>query len=684
MPNSYKQFVPQEILHEFPGASWNSIVEAARWVDKQRALQKNPVVGSIDPQSITVQVRNATDKDFEGQFNIVGLGDSTIDPTAGSSSTGEEYEPVIVDGKAPDEKKHRSTFAVLQMPAAKNEVVAATAFGYTMVKVVVNDVKHRFCGIKSGDVENLHSGRQGAEILWKASQDEGKVWCLVKLLPLPPLYYLNPCDTSEEPLLVSNDLYESIGKVAVVSGVCYKIEVPPPTVDCWSAVCADISKLTDDCNECEDPSSACWLLTPCDAGTALTVKGEFQDYEGKIVWWADSLCYTVSKSTDCDAAQEADVSSIKSSYDDCADCGLCTKLENCVDQSLRYVRTDQIGVDPESLIDLIMRIDGTCYTILDVKHVCSGFPEDLGKEYDGLYYETCGECGCYYFEECSGGGQLWVAEAEWAADNEPFDLSELEIGDVIIAGVSDSVLQCWEFKGVVTDCASLTIAEVWYSLRDYDLECECCNGYKLTECQYAGNDIVWSHNPELCQYVGSGKAIKRFHEDPGKDGKCYEIEEKLITDPAAIWEEFIIESAHDDCTNCLDPRYKLIDAGCKKEVCEKYCDGCGSGDPDCESADPIVTDEDLSDAIGKIVKHNGICWEVEETQDEVTDPAPLDWTGPFPSCEPCLEEPICIEVVEDVWIDAEDKLMKKVKRYIVKANLCDEEDIEIVPVGDCP
>jgi len=167
----------------------------------------------------------------------------------------------------------------------------------------------------------------------------------------------------------------------------------------------------------------------------------------------------------------------------------------------------------------------------------------------------------------------------------------------------------------------------------------------------------------------SGTVLKRAD----VDGFCFDQMVEVPIDGGHPWEEFLVDIVSSSCPQCQDPVYSLTDAGCKEAACGSCSDG--------NTEDPLYTDEDLSKVVDKIIKYDGTCWLVDEAPGEVVDlDAPITWSGPFEECEPCVQEPACIEVVVD--IDWENKKVKK-KKYAIIAVKCGESE-DTIPTAPCP
>ena len=485
-----------------------------------------------------------------------------------------------------------------------------------------------------------------------------------------PPYKLVNCDDPEDVKIVANDLGDKVGKVVMVEGVCYKVEELDANDTCTSGVCVKIQADFKDCKECGG-GSCCWALTPCSSGTTLYVRDcDFSKYSGQIIKWSDGNCYAVSASESCDGTANGSVQSVFSS---CPECEACIELTECCSGDTRFFTSNSI-TEFQRQVGLIIKVNGTCYTVTDINATCPGNEVTGGS--DGRIYSDCTECGCYVFQECSGGANevKIVCRATHFGGGE-FDLTSLKDGDVVTLGSPNSP-QCFKFVAdpELPDCSTAEVIEIIEVIDG----CECCYGWELVECSSQGTTIVNTQNPELCEYydvaaggLKSGTVIKRAAAAP--DDKCFDQMTKIDIGAAVTFEEFIIDTVSKDCPQCIDPVYKLTDADCTKEV----CGGCGegSGEP------PKYTDEELSKVVGKIIKYDGICWEVSAAPGQTVDlPAPIEYEGPFEDCTPCLESTSCIEVVVD--IDWANKKVKK-KKYSITAVKCGESE-EDIPTAPCP
>ena len=168
---------------------------------------------------------------------------------------------------------------------------------------------------------------------------------------------------------------------------------------------------------------------------------------------------------------------------------------------------------------------------------------------------------------------------------------------------------------------------------------------------------------ELRHTVGHGNPILKRAED----GHCYEIigEGEWTT---GTWDfEVTPEEWYEECLDCTDPKYQLT-----------QCSGC---EDDELEPDTYITDEDLAAALHKVIKIDGICYTVSKLPHDATVDleAPVDYSGPYKTCEVCNPEEIW--VVTNVYEEA--NTLKQDRKRVIVQQVCDKETVDIIELGDC-
>ena len=107
------------------------------------------------------------------------------------------------------------------------------------------------------------------------------------------------------------------------------------------------------------------------------------------------------------------------------------------------------------------------------------------------------------------------------------------------------------------------------------------------------------------------------------------------------------------------PKYSLTPA------CNACTSGClGEMGNDGES---LITDTDLSSLVGRLVRYEGDCYLVQESQEEVTV-SEVSVTGPFSDCDECQRE--CLSVVVGVRIENNQLVMDTQEVIILRSCGC--------------
>ena len=405
----------------------------------------------------------------------------------------------------------------------------------------------------------------------------------------------------------------------------------------------------------------CYLLTPCDLGSQFTASGDdLAPYVGQVIQYAtDGNCYTVSETASCAGATALTTDDIDGLFSECGMCDECAKLTSCIDDTNRHVRAYQVGLFPDTVVGRVMKIDGECFTIDDVHFTCPSTPLDLGGIYTGPYYNDCGSCGCHKFVDCDDSQNIKYVKSA-THDGNDFDLDSLTEGEIVREGMAD----CWEYHGVVQESSNCSSA-VSLTIEETYPDCPNCTAWELTEC---GTSNTITTNSDLSEY-SLADVLKR-----AEDGKCYYNRTAVVFSGSDV--EFTVESDHDTCDQCQNPKYKLTDASC----CDPDCED------DCDSLTEIVTDEgDLSGSVGSIVKYEGRCYTVSEADADPSDPVthaePLDFSGPFDTCEECLQAPMELTVVTSVTMEATGLVVKS-KKIVFNGSACKENE-NTIPIGEC-
>lgn len=167
-----------------PAAAYNSFLDAAQDFKSRQQSRGRKSLRKFR-QADLFPVRNETSEDL-GQFAIVGIASPIITPT---DNEDEFRNRVSLRGLTPDDSLHVGKFAILQEPAAQNEIAQAAIAGVSVCKVYVDDEDHDRAEMADGVTGYLQSGSTGsATILWK-EEGTGEKWAVIRIgasnLPAP-------------------------------------------------------------------------------------------------------------------------------------------------------------------------------------------------------------------------------------------------------------------------------------------------------------------------------------------------------------------------------------------------------------------------------------------------------------------------------------------------------------------
>ena len=208
--------------------------------------------------------------------------------------------------------------------------------------------------------------------------------------------------------------------------------------------------------------------------------------------------------------------------------------------------------------------------------------------------------------------------------------------------------------------------------------CDTCLCYLLKNITDGGCDSTIEIETYSDLSAFSGAAVLRRAEDE----KCYEIVGVIPWTEFAV--EFTVEGEeYAECLDCTDPKYKL----------EPTCPSCEDENPNLCEPDPDatqisgggtdeVTDHDLEDFVGRLVKYGGRCYLVSRASnsDATTLLTPIEVSGPFEDCETCQRT--CLYVTVDVFVG--DNQIKKMRKRIIVDRVCDEKEESIINLEECP
>lgn len=158
-----------------PAPTWNAFIDAAQDFKARQRSRKQASERRIYQTGIFL-CRNETGGDL-AQHAVVGIDSPIIEPT---DNEHEFRNRASLVGVTPA-SAHAARWAILQEPAAANEIASAAVAGVTVAKVNVLSESHDRAERVIGQTGYLNSGTTGsAVILWKEA-GTGVKWALIRI-----------------------------------------------------------------------------------------------------------------------------------------------------------------------------------------------------------------------------------------------------------------------------------------------------------------------------------------------------------------------------------------------------------------------------------------------------------------------------------------------------------------------
>lgn len=439
-------------------------------------------------------------------------------------------------------------------------------------------------------------------------------------------------------------------------------------IDCWRvvevsncspSVCPTVCFILDNCDECD----SCFELRPCNVGESIryipmeSLCGSGSTFrDGDTVLLSNDLCYQIFRSTDCSEVENG--LTVVSLIPSCQDCLECLQLQGCWSSAQLTIYKDGHNLNVNDVIS----IDGVCYSVTDNPANCD-FAVHVTIDSEGLF-SGCEQCGCFLLTPCPGQpGVTPITTTGLLGEDSAID--QLEVDQIIRLDNGN----CYFVSRTDADCEN---SEPFVTVQEIYGSCETCLCYLLENCSDDQSRIVtYSDLSEL-----ETNAVIRNAEDD----TCYFIRERDVPWTGSAVEVTIDGEPYSSCPDCTDPRYSLT----------PICPSCE--DADCES-DPdatqvaggggvvLVTDNDLSEVVGRIIKHEGVCYFVAEVSNSTPEPyTEVVGFKAFDDCESCQRT--CLWMTVDVFVG--DNKIKKMRKRIVVDRVCDEKDEDIIELEECP
>ena len=417
--------------------------------------------------------------------------------------------------------------------------------------------------------------------------------------------------------------------------------------DCAPLFCPNICAILD-CPQC----AQCVQLIPCNTSLPpiTTEISSICNDSGipienlDVVLLDDDECYTVVFGAACENVQEVNV---VQPIQTCLDCSGCYNLTPCFGT---FGVPFQLFRDNHNFSEgQIIRVDGICFTVGAESGSCL-FAQRVSESRIETDFADCAECGCWMLTPC-----------ETNDTSDPIVATFLVGHEDLVSGatVMLSDFTCWVAEPFGGDCVDALEVEL---LEVFEEECG-CQCYLISECEFPTVErVTYSDLSEL--------VTNQVFNTP--DGICYRFLRETPCEPTAIGvvinERFSAETNACDC--CLVPKYSLTPA-CS--ACSSNCGGGGGSD-----GASLITDTDLSSFVGRLVKYEGDCYLVQESQ-EASTISDITVTGPFSGCDECEQE--CISVVVAVRIENNQLVMDTQEVVILKS--CGESTEVIVDLDPC-
>lgn len=459
---------------------------------------------------------------------------------------------------------------------------------------------------------------------------------------------------------------------------CYKVVGRVKGLSKNITLIGQFETLFPNCYSCE----GCFLLEDCEATAPDIVTDSRAVSPGTVVLLDTNICYTVTDEEPC--GEDPDSVAIIETFEDCESCKVML-LENCYTEEQSHAILRDVAIE----IGNVYRYDGVCYELKGTDIDPDPMEEItvyIGEELQELYDE-CHECNGYKLEPCPGQSGAPSTRYVWGAvigqgDDQGvnFDLSEHLYdgeGDGWVLAIEDESLtgdlHCYKVTraqpGETLETNACAVYESFHGCEGDNPYSDCIALEFQRVDEGEGDTCSTPDEPSMITFsdvrgqrdaapadIPAGTTFIR-----AEDGFCWEyVGEEVMTNADATW-AFTIEEEFEDCENCNNPRY-LLEAKCAEE----QCGPCG-GDGD--DPDDIITDEPLSDAIGKYVKVEGQCYKVsvDTSEDPLTHESPLGHKGPFGNCVSCADAEDCLEVLAKI-----NGTWKAVK--IIIGNRCQSSD----------
>ena len=624
-------------------------------------------------QNTIALVKNTTDTDVP-RGGVLGLSGLIFD--ADDNESAFAGNDIQFDGEKPTSESHADRIGIAIDLCPQSKIRSFVVDGWVQAKVDITNEHHRYAKIVEGDVEKLVSCSSGGVPMIPAQPGAGVKWAIVLLGPVSgQSVLLVRCEDGLEVVVedvslsgvgrAGEKLSDLIGKVVLLYGDALLEEscwIVASNSDCGGTLCPTVCDIMDNCDDC----GGCYSLVDCDSIQANKIVNRsdicsfgFVIQPGDTVRLDDGTCWEVENTEYC---EEPDTVVIESVSPSCSECGRCLELTRCGSSESKIIYKDDLGYS----VGDVFKIKGECWEVTD-EGECTGTPEHVPDT--SQVYDDCAECGCYKLTPCDDHfTQDFIDHPIYVTkDDGGKDLSELVGKVVMVHHTGTSQGGCYTVSESY-ECGTINNVTVlqefpYCSNSDGDVTYS-CRVWEVKRCDDdEGSDypVEKTFSPLEEARNLNGPILKR-----AEDGHCYEIIGSGEWNSGVPDFEVTPEEWYEECLDCTDPKYQLT-----------QCGGCDETPEDLSS---FTTSEDLIDAVGKVIKVDGICYVVSKLPNDATvDQESITYLGPYSSCKVCNPEELW--VVTNVYEDG-DKLKQDRKRVIVQ-QVCDEETVDIIDLGDC-
>jgi hypothetical protein len=508
----------------------------------------------------------------------------------------------------------------------------------------------------------------------------------------PAAVELERCSDKKKVLAYDIVLNEQLGKLSDNIGSVVRLrESAFFETDCWKIIaksdcipeiCPDVCLISPDCKTCY----GCYKLIRC-GDPSITIITESNNLcvehqkggwpfdviidMGAVVILDDGYCYTVEEADNCIDSEKVTVVGIAENCNACLECWQLYPCPYNEAPAAIYIYKDNHQLKEGEVI----KYNGYCWEVKDYPCPESG----VKRITDFERFDDCDDCvgdGCYEFKSCSEGlyDSIIVRTATLLGDDGSLDFP---LDEYVGQTVMTADFNCYVIHKVYEGCNSaidIVIVDVFES-------CDECGLWRLEGC-YEAPDI-YSFSDLWAYSEGNGEdsvVIRR-----AEDGLCYYVRE-FVQNSGLPAVEVTVEEYYPDggCNNCTEPVYRLT-PNCPD------CEELSGGDADCVvgagetkvagGGTQECTNEPLADYVGQYIKIEGTCYYVSTTLEcDITMPAPLTFTGPFPDCDACQKA--CLWVVTNVRV-YNNEIRQEKKQIIVDA-ICATKEETIIEIEDCP